>query len=206
MGKLKIESDFIDYYDILSSDNTNIVYKRFNKDREQRARDLKFLRNLGIKTLELKQVNQFVRDGNPIVVYTNPKEHNGLGKEVMSIDKAIVSYGNCTASQYLKPDNGYTLKYLQIGRYRYAIYFKKDVNEISLSPGQLVDVAKIEPEYNRMIGLPIYSIDYISHNGNMIATDFNCVENLSSLGLQDIISEDDIINEIVRSLVVYNKI
>lgn len=206
MYKIKIESDFVDYYDILSSNDSDIVYKRVHKDREQRAKDLKFLRNLGLKTLELKQVNQFIRDNEPIVVYTNPKGHDGSGKEIMSVDDALKIHGNCTASRYIKPDNGYSLKYLQIGKQRFALYFRKDENDISLKMGELINIVKAEPEYNRLIGLPIYSIDYIPYKGEMIATDFNCVENLKRLGMNSIISDTEVISEIARSLIVYNRI
>ena len=206
MYKLKIDSDFVDYYDILSSDDTDIVYKRISKNREQRAKDLKYLRTLGLKTLELRQVNQFVRDTEPIVVYTNPKGHNSLGKEIMRVGEALKMYGNYTASRYIKPDNGYSMKYLQIGKQRYALYFKKDIDDISLKMGRLVNIVKAEPEYNRLIGLPIYSIDYIPHNGEMIATDFNCIENLKRLGIDSVISAEEVISEITKSLIVYNKI
>ena len=206
MYNIKIESDFTDYYDILSSNNSNIVYKRFSKDREQRAKDLKLLRTLGLKTLELKQVNQFIRDDEPIVVYTNPRGHDGSGKEIMSVDEAIKTYGNYTASKYLRPDGGHSLKYLQVGKQRFALYFKKEEDDISLKMGKLINIARADAEYNRLIGLPIYSIDFISHKGEMIATDFNCIENLQRLGINTILSEEEIISEITRSLIVYNKI
>ena len=104
MSRLKINSDFNDYYDILSSEST-LTYDRFLKGAPQRASDLKFLRRLGLKTIELKPVSSFFMDDGPIVVYTQPDLHNGKGKKILSLDEANTLYANFTASKYIESDN-----------------------------------------------------------------------------------------------------
>ena len=204
MSRICIQSDFNDYYDILSDDKSALVYKRYMCDCKQRGTDLKYLRSIGIKTIELKQVSQFSSlDGN-IVVYTDPKGHNGNGKKIMNVNEAMLNYSNCLASKYYETEDNFTIKYLQIGKRRFTLCFKK-IDKLSLSPGILVDIKESSNEYNRLIGLPIFSIDYISNNNEMIATDFNEVQNLSSIGMQNYISPDNIMTEILESLAIYNK-
>jgi hypothetical protein len=204
MSGLCIRSDFTDYYDMLSDDKSIITYNRYLSQSKQRGTALKYLRSLGIKTLEIKQVNTFFRGDGPIVVYTDPQGHNGNGKRIMTVDDAVRTYGNCIASKYLNTD-GMTIKYLQIGKRRFTLYFKKEITQ-SLDIGTLIDIKESSPEYNRLVGLPIFSIDYISDGQYMIATDFNEVENLSMIGMNRYLDSNTVINEIIDSLLIYNKI
>lgn len=204
MSGLCIKSDYTDFYDVLSNDNSIITYNRYLSQCKQRGSALKYLRSLGIKTIDIKQVNQFFRGDGPIVVYKDPMGHSGNGKAIMSVDEAMQSYSNCVASKYYNND-GFTIKYLQIGKRRFSLCFKKSSAE-TLNMGVLVDIKEISPEYNRLIGLPIFSIDYISDGREMIATDFNEVENLRNLGMDRYISSSDVITEIIDALTVYNKI
>lgn len=52
--KIRIESDFDDFYDYLSDSNeTELIYKRFTKDRMNRIKSLKYLQKYRIETLEI---------------------------------------------------------------------------------------------------------------------------------------------------------
>lgn len=204
MSGLYIKSDYTDFYDVLSNNNSIITYNRYLSQCKQRGSALKYLRNLGIKTINIKQVNQFFRGDGPIVVYKNPMEHHGNGKAIMTVDDALQYYGNCVASSYYETD-GFTIKYLQIGKRRFSLCFKKDKTE-TLTMGTLVDIKENYPEFNRLIGLPIFSIDYISNGHEMIATDFNEVEDLHRLGMDRYLDSNIVITEIIDALTVYNKI
>ena len=202
-SQLSIASDFKDYYDIESSPN-GIVYKRFAKDCMSRGKALSYLRSIGIKTLELKQVSDFSFLNEKLVVYTDPKKHGGAGKKIMSFEEARDCYSNFLASAYLKESNGITVKYLQIGKKRYSLTFKNE-NE-SLELGKLIDIRPYGEEYNYIIGLPIFSIDYICKDGLMVATDFNEVQNLEKIFMNHYISSGEVKKEIIESLLAYNKI
>jgi hypothetical protein len=204
MTRLKIESDFKDFYDELSDQNSIITYKRFLSDSMQRGKALKYLRSIGIKTVEIRQVNTFIRDDSPIVVYTNPKGHNGTGKKLMNVDEAIRSYENYMGCKYLDFTSGVTIKYLQIGKRGFNLQFVKEGK--SLEMGRLTQVNEVKCNYNWSIRLPIFSIDYVSDGTSMVATDFNEVENLASLGMDRYISADDVLLEIRNALIRYNKI
>lgn len=204
MSGLCIQSDFSDYYDIVSDKNSIITYHRYLRDCRQRGSALKFLRNVGIKTIDVKPVSTFLRGDGPIVVYKDPTQHHGHGKIIATVDEAMSAYQNYAASKYCMNSN-LTIKYLQIGKRRLTLYFEKK-NSVSLDIGTLVDIRESSPEYNRLFGLPIFSIDYVSNGIEMLATDFNEVENLQLLGLERYISATEIESEIKEALVVYNKI
>lgn len=204
MSGLCIKSDYTDFYDVLSNNNSIITYNRYLSQCKQRGSALKYLRSLGIKTLDIKQVNQFFRGDGPIVVYKDPMGHHGNGKAIMSVDDAMQYYSNCVASNYYNKD-GFTIKYLQIGKRRFSLCFKK--NEAgTLDVGTLIDIKENTSEFNRLIGLPIFSIDYISNGCEMIATDFNEVENLHNINMDRYLDSNTVITEIIDALTVYNKI
>lgn len=203
MSNIKINSDFTDFYDVMSDNNAILTYNRYLKDSKQRGTSMKYLRSLGIKTIELKQVNSFMREDGPIVVYTNPTQHHGLGKQIMSVEEAKMSYGNYTASKYYATEGNYTIKVLQIGSRRFSLTFQCK-EQVSLSLGKLVDIKELPAEYNKLINIPIFSIDYVSNGKEMIATDFNEVENLQQILMNEYISSEEIINELSNSLTLYN--
>ena len=184
MSGLCIKSDYTDFYDVLSNNNSIITYNRYLSQCKQRGSALKYLRSLGIKTINIKQVNQFFRGDGPIVVYKNPMGHHGDGKEIMTVDEALQYHGNCVASSYYETD-GFTIKYLQIGKRRFSLCFKKDKTE-TLKIGTLVDI--------------------ISNGHEMIATDFNEVEDLHRLGMDRYLDSNIVITEVIDALTVYNKI
>lgn len=204
MDSICIKSDFTDYYDIIQDKNSVLTYNRYLSECKQRGTALKYVRSLGLKTLELKPVNQYISLDGKILVYTNPRLHNGEGKKIMTVDEALRSYNNCIASKFYE-DTTNVVKFLQIGKRRFTLYFKKDT-PYDLSHGNLIDIRESVSEYNRLIGLPILSIDYIEINGEMVATDFNEVENLGKLGMSEFLRPEDIIKEIKESLIVYNKV
>jgi hypothetical protein len=205
MSGLCIKSDFTDYYDTLHNEDSAITYNRFISNSMQRGSALKYLRSLGIKTVDIKPVNQYFSTDGTIVVYTNPKGHNGTGKKILTVDEAQLYYGNCVASQYIESKDNLTIKFVQVGKRRFTLCFRKE-SPVSLDIGTLVDIKESSQEYNRLIGLPIFSIDYISSNNEMVATDFNEVQSLKQIGLDSCIGADSIIDEVRDAIITYNKI
>ena len=193
---IKINSDYVDFYDDMNDDKSIYIYSRFKSKMKQRGTALKHLRTLGIKTIELKPVSSFCKwDGN-IVVYTDVFAHDGMGKKVMAVEEAQAFHNNCLASKYYES---------QIGNVRVTLKYEKET-ELTLDKGKLVDIDMNKTDYNRLIGIPIYSIDYISGNEVMLATDFNEVENLRNLGLDEYITKEQIVELIKGSLLAYNLI
>lgn len=206
MSDLYIESDFTDFYDTISKEKSPIKYRRYISECKQRGTALKYLRSIGLSTIDIKPVNQYLDSDGLLVVYTDPKQHSGQGKKLLTVEEAKVMYNNCIASNYYKTENNLTIKYVQIGKRRFTLYFKKNENSNPLSMGDLINIQETQSEYNRLVGLPIFSIDYISVGDKMLATDFNEVQSLESLGMYNYIQKEDVIKEIIDSLITYNKI
>lgn len=204
MAGLKIVTDFSDYYDSLSDSNAKIVYNRKYSECNQRGTALNILRkHAGIKTIDLKPVSDFLYSGTRIVVYTNPKLHNGEGKRIMTVEEAMQSYSNYIASRYYEECDSF-VKFLQVGSRRFTINYKRN-NKESLTDNSVIDISEATSGYNKLLGLPIYSIDYIAVDNAMIATDFNEVECLKHCGIERFMTAEQVVEEIQKSLIAYNK-
>ena len=204
MTGLCIKSDFTDYYDNLSDSGASIVYNRFYSECHQRGAALNLLRNYGIKTIDIKPVSSFLSSEGKIVVYTNPKLHSGMGKRIMTVDEALQSYENCPASKYHDECEQF-IKMLQVGKHRFMLTYKRN-DSSSLTDNTLINFVKMSSDYNRIIGLPIFSIDYICYNNEMVATDFNEVENISKYSdVKNTLTPEQVVSEVKASLIKYNK-
>ena len=204
MGKIKIVSDFTDYYDNLCDDTSQIVYKRNLSDCMQRGKALNFLQSKSIRTIEVKPVTAFNSWDNKLVVYKDPIAHHGEGKEIVDINFAKSMYPNCLASKYIESDNFLTVKFLQLGKRRFTITYQSSA--LSLDKGTIINISESASEYNVNIPYPIFSIDYISINNVMIATDFNEVENLQLLNFEAQVNAESVVEEIKQALLFYNKV
>lgn len=203
-SRLCLASDFKDFYDDLCVKNNGIVYTRKISEAGQRGKDLRFLKSLGIPALDLKQVTGFSRlDTQYVVVYTDPKKHNSLGKRIMTLDEAYSLYPSYLASKFYPEYNGITLKYLQVGSKRFRLWYRSDT--FSLDKGTLIKAERITDGLNRSIKNPIFSVDYIQVNDILMATDYNQVENLGALGVDRWISGEEVVSEILKALNAFNR-
>lgn len=201
---IKIESNFKDYYDKLGTDlNPIAVYNR-HRSEEARGSLLGQLRNMGIKTIELKAARDCDNTVKKLVVYTNPRLHESKGKRIVRLDEARLMFSNNLASKYYEEANGVTLKFLQVGARRFRVTLKSDGQ--SLQEGNVTDIVELASELNFCIMHPIFSIDYITTGKEMIAIDFNKVQQLDKIGMESVLSPGEVITEIKRSIMAYNKI
>lgn len=204
---IRLETDFNDYYDTECNQNSNIVYVRLQADKKSRGEELNELRRFGIKTIQFGPLSKFSPLVNKkLVVYTNPMLHNFEGKRIVGFDEAASQYGNCLMAEFLDKSGGYTIKYLQIGQRRFNLMFYNPDYMDKLVEGSLVKIEELPKQYNYAIGVPIFSIDYISNGVEMIAVDFNTTQSLISIGLDKVIPASDVAREIRDALVVYNKV
>lgn len=205
MNLFRLESDFKDYYDSYAVNDTEIVYKRFRNGGLGRGEGLEYLRQNGIKTVQFGPFSKFNRNTKSFVVYTNPSLHNFLGKHIYTYNEVAGQYSNCVVSEFLEIYGGYTVKYLQVGERRFRIMFFNPEFKTKLIEGSVITVEELPRQYNHAIGLPIYSIDYISNGIEMVAVDFNTVQQLGSIGMEKLISAEDVATEVKKSIIAYNK-
>lgn len=202
---LKIESNFIDYYDnTAKSYNVPSIsdkcYDRNIRSYVHKAQSIKFLKALGVNTIQLKPVSQLGVYDDDVVVYVDDTLHECQGKIVVSAKIALRDFSNCVCTHYY-PDVCKTYKVLQIGEKRYNISFDKTHNGAEdFSHGLLSDIHQLTPAYNKNIKLPIFSIGYIETKTDMIATDFNEVEKLYRLNFNNVLKPEDVVAEILKTL------
>lgn len=194
--ELCIRSDFKDFYDSICSDS-GTLYNRYINKGMQRGTAIRYLQSIGVKTVEIQQVSQISSMyANKVVVYTDTTKHESKGKKIMTLDEAQRLYPSYLASIFHEDTNGITLKYLQIGVKRFRLWFKKDIE--SLETGPLYHIEMLEDYNSRAINVPIYSIDYIMTSTGALATDLNAVQNLEKIGMQDYISAEQVVKEIIN--------
>lgn len=194
---MRIISDFKDYYDEYFNENASMTYERVRKGLG-RGRELKILKALGIKTIEVKAVSEFDISNSHLVVYTNPLKHDYQGKKIVEYGEAQIMYDNHLASKFIEEANGITFKYLQIGTRRFRVYMKNDV-PLELKRGRVIEIQEIQSVgYRQFKSNPIFSIDYINIGGEMVAIDFNEVQNLGELGLEEVMDAKAVTEEVIK--------
>lgn len=200
---MKLLTDFVDYYDELlskcGSEDTETTYERKLSDSVSKVEDLKYLRSIGIETIDIRPVSKLI-DSSKIVVYTNTKKHMGEGKQVVSTNDAYNMYFNHLGCEYYT-GNENTCKMLQIGSKR----FKLVIRNKGLVETEILEIEALNDDLHYTVDYPIYSIDYVNKLGNMIACDFNRVQKLKHLGLEKYIPPALIVNEINKFYTIKNQ-
>lgn len=203
---IALKSDFVDYYDSAferANIASNMTYNRILCDSMSKGRSLRWLREHGIPTIEAKPVSSIFLNHNKLVIYTDPKKHGGEGKILCSSVEAYNMYGNYLSSGYIEGTNGMTLKLVQVGSRRFRVMLR--YKEESLSEYSIESIDELPRELNYIVGIPIFSIDYIPVNQEVIAVDFNEVQKLGNLGFNKIMPPNQVVDEVIQALVAYTK-
>lgn len=206
MGDIRLDSDFKDYYDGEFNSEGSIIYSRRIRDTSPRGVALEKLRTNGVPIVPIGPANSFGREVKRLVVYADPKGHNGAGKEIMLRNDARLLYGNTLASEFIEDTHGVYIKFLQIGERRFSLTMQNPYDGVKCHPGQIISIQEIPPAYNYVIRIPIFSIDYISYKGVMAAIDFNEVQNLQELSFYRWMTPKDVANEVEKAIKTINKV
>lgn len=200
---LKLNTDFEDFYDAELSSLSGIEYNRFKGSTVSRGEELNWLNRIGIKTVKFGAASSFIPATKQVVVYTNPFLHDFKGKSIYNFDEYRGS--NYLIAEFLADSLGYTVKYLQVGERRFKLMLYNKDFRTKLSEGVLVSCEELPKQYNYSMGIPIYSIDYVSNGHEMLAVDFNRVQNLKKLGMENVMKASEVALEVRKALIEYNK-
>ena len=196
---ISLITDFEDYYDYLligSNDAGNSCYRRMLSDSMSKGSAINFLKSLNVPTIELSSPIRLTSVSDRVVVYTNPKLHNGKGKVICSYQDAVNNYPGCLASPFIGEANGVYIKFLQIGARSFQLVMYNEQYNLNLNPGRIISITEMPPGYNSSISIPIFSIDYIPCGGKMLAVDFNEVQNLRAIGFDKVLRAEEVVAEI----------
>ena len=201
---LKLSSDFTDYYDGYFNEY-GMEYRRVKSDAMPRGRALKYLESLGYNVISLSQIS--IIQGNPskVVVYTDLYGHYGKGKIVCSYGEALDSYSNYLGAPYIEGTNGVSIKVIQVGSRRFRLLMRNTNYKSELCHGAVLSIEEMSQEFNDLIRLPVFSVDYIPYNDAMLVIDFNETQELKSLGFESIMSPSEVVSEIKKSIYHYTK-
>ena len=151
---VKIVSDFIDYYDMDSNKNGNLIFNRKISDSLNKKASLNILRNMGIPTIDVMIVKDIPFSVKNIVVYTDSKAHNGKGKMVCPREEAMSYFANNLGTPYIENTNGVYLKLLQVGTRRFKIIAQQN-EPMGLGMGRVLNIEEISPQLSSITS-PIF--------------------------------------------------
>lgn len=204
---LRVESDFKDFYDNLTSSRATVVYRRYTEDNLPRDQVFKRLTCLNVRVVPFGQVKELAQMAKKLVVYTDITKHNKEGKLVLTSSEALLLYPNKLASVFVEKTEAVTYKVLRIGSIVVRLLMedtdtKGNNGELPNSNVKDIEIIRKAPE--NILREPIYSIDYIPTEDGLAAVDFNSVENLSALKINEFISGEDIIREVYNHILKYS--
>lgn len=187
--RVKVESDFTDFYDSLSEDKSSVVYRRMKSDSISKNEAIRKLKNVGTDTVLTGAVKEIAHLGENLIIYTNDK--NRKEKIVMESDYAVMMYPNYYSSILYKVEDKHIYSLVHIGMRRF---------QVMRNNKEVTSIKEIEPIINRALNYPIFSIDYIITKKGMVATGYNNILNLGEIGMQEVITAQEVIDEIYKSI------
>lgn len=199
--KIKLKSDFLDYYDHWF-DNEGIVFERMSRNNLSRSKMFALFDQHQIKTPKHGKVKDLVLVLDPftsVVVYLDEFEHQGKGKIRCSLENAMNFYPDNYASQYI-PSGSISYRELFLGdiycvlKYSSDDVWRSNVGnvEICLAKDPVVIQGK------RVFDYPIYAIDYIPHRDEVtgdveyLAIDLNTSPMVRGTGLEKVCSAEEV--------------
>lgn len=220
--KLKLMSDFRDYYDH-QFDLDGEPFERISTSGMGRREMLAYLNSIGMTTPEFGTVAELAPNGYPLVVYTDERAHRGEGKAVMLPWDAQEQHPDALAARYYGglttcPLSAYwgqtskhggehisnrcrssTVRYLTVGRRTWALgYYSMTDWRSNCGEGdvevldEITDVGMAK-RIRQLIDRPLWAIDTIFSEHHELAVDFNIAPGLRGTGIEDILTATEIV-------------
>ena len=213
--KLKLMSDFHDYYDHWF-DRKGKTYIRMSKNNISRTEmfDILFKNKLNVAPYnKVKNINLRDKYTENIVVYLDEYSHRGKDKELLALDIAKEKYPNKLASKYLSGftnkcvDNikSLSVRLLQIGDYRFWLVYYSTNDWKSNCGDCYINILEYDLYNYTDINYPMYAIDFVIHNEKLYAIDFNTSPGLKFTGVEEILTGKEIYNKIKDYYKYYNE-
>lgn len=229
--KLKLNSDFYDYYDAFFDLDAEYTLSRRMTDGPNKIEAFKLLNMMGVKTPKYGMVAELYKDlasefyeGKEaikkvgydklvqLVVYTDINAHAGEGKIKVTLEEAREKYPGHFAVQYIPSDThmfaSRSERLLQIGSRRIWMEYTSTDNWQS-NCGD-VNITLIPTDSTRTfkigeINLPLFAIDYVTSGHDRLAVDLNVSPGLRGTPVQQLLKGQEVVNLIKDRVVdIYN--
>lgn len=199
--RLRLVSDFVDYYDHWLDFSGELFYRqtRSGMSREEMFR---FLQKCGYKVPffgRINALNSLAFSGN-VVVYTDENAHQGEGKIRTSFQDAWFTYHGCLCAKYIKSNEnntGVSYRHLQIGTWSFLIKMESDDWRSNYGNVDVHLLRGGKTGYNHRIKYPLYAIDFVPDlSGSLYAVDFNVAPKIKDTGVEEFLRPQEAADQI----------
>lgn len=214
--KIKLESDFNDYYDsafCADSGETDLILKRISRDGPSQSEVFSLFENAKFLTPRFGKVSEVVKrvreelsnfpkdfvESFHIVVHVDEKAHGGDGKKLLTIGKAEKKHPDALGVEYLPTLFGTgstSYRYLRIGVETFVLKYTSKNDWRSNCGENDIKVLKrtgtVSHQVNFFAFSPILAIDYLLIGKRFYAISLNTGPVLGGTGLESIMNGEDI--------------
>lgn len=188
MLKVKLNSDFTDYYDQWF-DRDGYRFGRLSTQGANRENLLKAMMVMGFavptfgKLFNIKE-KLLKQKVEKVVVYLDENAHRGEGKVLMPLDEALEVYPTHLSSEYIPPSgsNSNSYRYLQVGsKHCWLKYSSQDWRS---NCGNVdIKILKAGEGYHEKIKKPLFAIDFVQGD-KPYAIDYNSAPCVKGTGIE----------------------
>ncbi len=226
MIKVKLDSDFVDYYDHHMDFDGDLVLSRRMKAGPNRMEMYKLLNMIGLKTPKFGMVAELYKDLGTqnggvaglkasgygklmeVVVFTDVNAHAGDGKLKMSLDEAREKFPGHFAAQFIPTAKTYasrTERVVVAGDYQYWLEYKS-MDDWRSNAGETT-IAELDTRFRpglhgniHEIKSPLYAIDFVAVGNERLAIDLNVSPGLKGTPIEDIVTAEHMAGSIKSRL------
>lgn len=216
--KLQLKSDFCEGYDNLFDKKAEFVFERTKTAQFSREDCIYYLQSLGmntprtglIETLVPELFEFYQTEDLLVVVYKDVFLHDRRQLLLVNAKQAFNLFKKSFAAEYLVNDEEYatTYTFLKVGRKSFGVKtvsISKECWQSNVVYKSYIMCQGQDDEYNPKIAFPLYSIDYIKHNNNLYAIDFNSSPTLKDTNINLFMTEKEIFEEISGAVSFFSK-
>lgn len=186
--KLKLKSDFTDYYDHWF-DSSGDEFRRVSTDGPTRQEMFWLFDDLGLRTPARGNVIDFHYPSAPteVVVYTDPIAHCGNGKLKMPYEAALEEYPDYLATEFI-PCDSESIRELHVGNRCFRLRYKSLEDwRSNVGEGEIEVLGEQPfPAYRAKVPHAIFAIDFLPRpaRGDELAIDFNTAPGMRGSGIE----------------------
>lgn len=218
--KLKLHSDFDDYYDG-GFEQEGVAFDRFSEDGPSRREMYALLEQAGYRvprhgtveelaariTREWQQMDvpvsaSVIRQMTDLVVYATARSHGG-DIHLVSIDEALRFFPHHYCTELIRVqsgERGWMLQYLQIGDRCWWLNYASSNNWRSNVGDCQIEVIEEGPRgYHAFFKEPIFSIDFLPAQ-ELYAIDYNVGLKLAGTGIEALLPAAEVVDLIGAAL------